>query len=143
MIRPSAFSRHSPEFELDFSEHPPLQRIGRSAFHWSSLRVIVIPKTVRELSRKAFAYCCDLVKVDFEEPTLVSEIGSCVFLGARIDELRIPAAVSVIAKDAFDGCRVLECVVHQQNQWYACSGCMLIEIETDEEIAFFGREFCI
>jgi hypothetical protein len=138
-----AFSGCLTCFELDFSESTALERIGRGCFQWSSLRSIVIPRTVTELGRKAFAYCYELIEVGFDEPSSVVEIGEAVFIGSTIEELKIPASVSRIHPHAFDGCRATICIVNPRNSFYVYDSGVLVEIETGDEIAFFGPEFCI
>jgi hypothetical protein len=64
----SAFSGCLTCSDLDFSENVALERIDRRWFQWSSLRSIVIAKTARELGRKAFAYCHELLDFKFEDP---------------------------------------------------------------------------
>ncbi|MBO5981031.1 MAG: leucine-rich repeat protein, partial [Clostridia bacterium] len=75
--------------------------LSQEMFMYSTrLENIVIPNTVFAIDMKAFAKSA-LTEVTFEENSVLTEIGGCVFLECQIEEIDIPDSVAAIGNTAF------------------------------------------
>lgn len=90
-----------------------VKKLGGFDFH-SSLELISIPNTVKELLPRAFESCYSLFEITI--PESVETIGRATFQGcSRIKKIYIPANVKVIAETAFGDCSNLETIEVDEN----------------------------
>ncbi len=79
---------------------------------------VIIPASVKEIGRNAFAYCYSLKTVTFSEGLI--KIGSSAFLGSSVTEITLPSTLSLISADAFSSCVFLTDInVSPQNPYFA------------------------
>jgi hypothetical protein len=97
--------------QIFFEEGTQLQRIGKNAFHNTSLTSIQIPSTVTCIDDQCFYECHHLCEVAFEFPSHLQVIDSAlqnqpygVFAETSIRSIRIPAKVECIKSLAFAHC---------------------------------------
>lgn len=70
---------HSGVDVVNFNENSQLEYIGSRAFYTSSLKSVVIPKSVTYISSNAFAYCYYLGNIEFEQGCQIVNILSNTF----------------------------------------------------------------
>ena len=70
---------HSGVDVVNFNENSQLEYIGSRAFYTSSLKSVVIPKSVTYISSNAFAYCYYLGNIEFEQGCQIVNILSSTF----------------------------------------------------------------
>jgi len=88
---------------------PSVYEIGKGAFaNCTNLRGISIPKGVYEIGKGAFANCTSLRSIDI--PKGVYAIEEATFLNCGIWRLKIPSSVSKIGKYAFMGCKNIDTI---------------------------------
>ena len=96
---------------LSFADAAALSRIGANAFNGcSSLRSLIIPGWIGELSFGSFQNCSGLTSLSMGEGIDVIPT-QCFYGCTSLAELRIPESVSTIASLAFGGCTSLTRVV--------------------------------
>ena len=84
-----------------------IAEIGANAFEFSSLRSIVIPKSVTKIGNSAFSCCKELTHVAL--PDYLEEIEDFAFFGcSQLGHIALPDSLKKIGKNAFDGCSKLE-----------------------------------
>ncbi|MDE6512665.1 MAG: leucine-rich repeat domain-containing protein [Muribaculaceae bacterium] len=102
-----AFSSCMGIQEIDLPE--TLKAIGYGAFSSTSLKSIVVPKSVTSLERYIFGYCQEL-----ESATVlasVSEIPDCMFYYChKLKSVELPETVTSFGEEAFDQCHALETI---------------------------------
>ena len=102
-----------------------IEEIGEQAFQDSSIRSIVLPKTLKVIRYMAFGNCKYLEKVVLQQG--IMEIGECAFIGClRLNRINLPDTILEIGDSAFMGCRDLcECTlpVSAHIGYNAFSGC--------------------
>jgi hypothetical protein len=103
----SAFSRIEGLSQICFGEDSRLKRLEQSAFSYSSLAKIRIPRTCEILEENCFGWCECLRKVRFEPDSVCRALGDSAFSGTQICKIEIPRTVEVIGKMCFAGCRKL------------------------------------
>jgi len=103
--------------------------IGETAFNsCTALESVTLPRSLRYIGSAAFAYCESLASVDIPAgvvlveygafmdcPSLktvrmgegISAIGAYAFSGAAIEQIYLPAGISVMGERVFDGCKAL------------------------------------
>ncbi len=84
--------------------------IGEHAFMSSrGLTGVVIPESVTEIEKSAFAGCPDLTSVTFSGKPAISKIGGKAFLFCKsLEHIEIPASVESIGSYAFEICENLK-----------------------------------
>jgi hypothetical protein len=96
----------------------PVTRIGKSAFKNSGLVGIKIKKNVETIDESAFEGCGALATVNMAEATALKTIGYKAFANCYAEDasgnaisgltsIVIPAKVTNIGQEAFDGCKLL------------------------------------
>ena len=93
---------------LSFGDDASLKRIGVEAFMQSGLGpMVMLPDSIRDIDRRAFYRCLDLVSIGLweNEPSLES-IGREAFSNCGISYVDIPSTVRTIGGSAFCGCRL-------------------------------------
>ena len=105
---------------------PFIKKIGSSAFAYSKLKSITIPKQVIEISERSFYSCGELQTVDFEENSELQIIGEFAFCDSSIKEIMIPKRVNKISSGAFYQCSSLQQINIPDDS----------ELQVIEEIAF-------
>ena len=79
---------------------PKVTTIGQYALeNCSNLTKVDLPK-VTKIGQNAFENCSNLTKVDLPK---VTTIGSSAFEGTRLEEITLPATITSIEKNAFNG----------------------------------------
>ena len=82
-----------------------------SFYNCRSLRQIEIPKSVKRIGKYAFSRCVGLVKVTFENDSLLIEFEEYLFSECNsLKQVQIPSSVTSIGKYAFNNCGRLEYV---------------------------------
>ena len=76
----------------------------------SSIKEIVIPKSIARIGDKAFYNCVSLEKLTFDEGSKINLIGSYNFNDCKITEVIFPANDVWIGIDAFSNCQYLATV---------------------------------
>ena len=92
--------------------------IGGSAFAYTRLKSVVIPKKVEHLNPHVFENCVDLEKVVL--PDDLMSIGDYAFFGClRLTDIEIPSKVVWIGDKVFYGCNNLSFIKFQgtKQQW--------------------------
>lgn len=92
--------------------------IGESAFAYTQLKSVVIPKRVEHLNPHVFENCGNLEKVVL--PDNLITIGDYAFFGClRLIDIEIPDKVTWIGDKVFYGCRDLNSIKFQgtKQQW--------------------------
>lgn len=80
--------------------------VGEEAFIWNyGLSSVQIGSGVYAIQNKAFNYCGELKRVDFEDGVRV--LGQNIFASSVVEELNLPGSVENIAAGAFAGMRYL------------------------------------
>lgn len=89
-----------------------LSIIGKSAFEGSNIKSMIIPASVTEIEQLAFANCCELVSVTFDENSSLTKIcgdydsrpAGAFYNCLKLTEIEIPASVNQIESGAFAYC---------------------------------------
>lgn len=87
-----------------------LTTLGKSCFHNSGIREIVIPERVSTIESQAFYNCKELTKVVFQNTGGLETICMYAFAFTQITEIVVPASVRTIEQGAFCDCKELRCV---------------------------------
>lgn len=107
------------------------------------LEEIVIPNTVFGIDMKAFSKSA-LKKVIFEENSVLTEIGGCVFSECQIEKIDIPASVVAIGNAAFEYNPLTSVTFGENSQLWgigykAFSKCVLLEsITLPDRLGYIG-----
>ena len=97
---------------VDFEEG--LEIIGGGAFAYTKLETVILPKSVREVSIKAFFTCEKLESITLGDE--LTTVGYQALGGpSRLTEIAIPASVAEIDEMAFAGCDSLQAVRFEGN----------------------------
>ena len=84
-----------------------VKKVGETAFKdCSKLSTVQLEEGVEEIGNSAFEGCGDLKMVTI--PASVKEIGESVFEGSSLEELTIPASMTVVKDAAFKNCTELK-----------------------------------
>ena len=83
--------------------------IGNSAFSYTGLKEIVIPKAVGWLGSSVFSSCTDLATLTFEEGAN-PKCGISLFYRTAIDAVTLPEGLEAISSSMFQGCSKLTSV---------------------------------
>jgi len=84
-----------------------LEIVGVHAFAQTSLKMLVLPKTVRGIGDGAFYQCTELKEIIL--PDALKTIGAGVFeLCKNLKKVSLPAFVKVLQAEVFKGCESLE-----------------------------------
>lgn len=136
-----------------------IKKINEKAFYNKvNLTKITIPSSVTTIGKSAFNSCTNLKEVVFEENTSLSAIGDStfyccykldsinltnlknlttigenVFIGAKINEIKLPASLTYIGLKAFYNAGASKFVVEEGNTKYAAIGDVLYEINDKKE----------
>jgi hypothetical protein len=87
-----------------------LERIEQSAFSWTSLRSILIPRTVIFLGANCFSCISELRSLVFESGSMLKEMSEEAFAWTGVAELPVPSSVEVIGVSCFCYCLSLDWV---------------------------------
>ena len=82
-----------------------VEKVCQRSFRGTGLRALVLPRSVRELGRGAFADCVQLSRVDFSEG--LEKIEPSCFAGTDLREIALPASLRELGAQAFYGCAKL------------------------------------
>ena len=74
-----------------------MEIIDESAFNSSSIKSIVIPKSVKKILSHALAFCQSLTEIRCEEGSMLQEIGRNAFSSPSLTTLIIPNNVGSIS----------------------------------------------
>jgi hypothetical protein len=78
---------------------------GYHAYPLETIRKIVVPAPVREITDKCFFYCESLFSVAFEDGSELIALGDFAFSGCPLlSSLCLPAGVEIIGSNALSGC---------------------------------------
>ncbi len=89
--------------------------IASSAFEYSDITSITIPKTVTAIGEEAFYYAA-LTKVTFAENIEIDSIDEKVFYGCyELTSIVIPSSVKNIGKNAFGNCSSMTTITFAEN----------------------------
>lgn len=145
--------------EGEYTIPSTITKINESAFYNKvKLTKITIPSSVTTIGKSAFDSCTGLKEVVFEENTSLQAIGyntfySCTklesinltnlknlttigenaFIGAKIDEIKLPASLTSIGLKAFFNAGASKFVVEEGNTKYAAIDGVLYEINDKKE----------
>ena len=157
-IGANAFIRCANLSTVTFDANCRLDEIGNAAFFGcAALTSIEIPASVREIpaaenaSFTLFGGCSSLTDVTFAAGSRLQTIGSYAFAGSKMQNLTIPASVTLIGAHAFDGAADLASVTFAASSAcetigaYAFNGCKALSsiripasVKTVAERAFSG-----
>lgn len=125
-IPPFAFSERRDIKKVTFQRGSRCKAIGEGAFYrCDSLQKIVLPPSVREIGKYAFAWCENLQTVEFPG---VGKIGSLAFAYcAKLENPLFPSSLKSIGNNAFSCCQSITDVAIPKSvttlESYAFSGC--------------------
>jgi hypothetical protein len=111
VIGESAFARLESLRGLHFVHCSQLRRIEASAFCCTSLRSLVLPRTVEILCDSCFNECQFLASIEFELPPVLSRIESSAFSFCGIVSISLPGSVQFIGSKCFSNCESLDTVL--------------------------------
>ena len=111
-IAENAFSNGLDEYpnlvSITFAENSNVETIGNSAFYYSHIESITVPKSVKTLDEGAF-YCGGFETIEFEDGFEIEMIDKQVFYSCtQLKNITIPNGVTIICDEAFKGCSSLE-----------------------------------
>ena len=86
-----------------------LECIGAKWFENTTVREIIIPKSVKKIGENAFYGCKNLISIILQEG--LESIGDNWFKNASIKEIVIPKSVKTIGDKAFEYCSDLTRVI--------------------------------
>ena len=81
-----------------------LEVVGDEWFRDCAVEKVVVPSSVRELGKSAFAGCRRLREVVFERDSLLELVGDFCFSECGLREVVVPRSVRRIGEGAFCGC---------------------------------------
>lgn len=92
-----------------------LESIEENAFEYCSgmTKKCLIPKTVKDLGRFAFAYDYNLTKIEMEADSQLNRLGYGVFGYCGIEDFTVPENVSTMGQEVFTGCNNLVTVTFE------------------------------
>ena len=92
-----------------------LESIEENAFEYCSgmTEKCLIPKTVKDLGRFAFAYDYNLTKIEMEADSQLNRLGYGVFGYCGIEDFTVPENVSTMGQEVFTGCNNLVTVTFE------------------------------
>jgi hypothetical protein len=93
-----------------------IERIEKSAFCESALKLIVIPLSVIVLSESSFGECKPLESVMFETGSRRERIEASAFSESGLKSIEIPSSVIVLSESSFRWCKSLESVVFESGR---------------------------
>lgn len=82
---------------ITFENDSKVEIIDESAFNSSSIKNIIIPKSVKKILSHAFAFCQSLTAIKCEEGSMLQEIGHNAFSSPSLTKLIIPNNVGSIS----------------------------------------------
>ena len=65
-------------------EGSALEDIGEDCFHYSGLRSVAIPRSVRVIDQGAFADCTELSSLSIDDGSRLQRVGGCSFFRTQI-----------------------------------------------------------
>ena len=83
---------------ITFENDSQMEIIDESAFNSSSIKSIVIPKSVKKILSHALAFCQSLTEIRCEEGSMLQEIGHNAFSSPSLTTLIIPNNVGSISQ---------------------------------------------
>lgn len=100
-------SRNTGSVDLDLS-HIPMTSLRRYAFYYNdALHTLKLPTSIGVIGEYAFRYCSNLISINFEELTSLTNIGQYILQNARPNYVTLPANVTTISSYAFTGTQLL------------------------------------
>lgn len=78
---------------IQFAADSKLQTIEESAFTWSPIESITIPREVARIDKCAFAYCIHLKSVEFVDEAKFQMIEDEMFVGSSNESITIPPKI--------------------------------------------------
>jgi hypothetical protein len=104
--------RNSGIETIDFEEG--IKTIEYGAFAHTDIKTVILPKSVSEISSRAFDACANLESITLNEG--LTTIGGSAFSGkSKLTEIVVPASVTEIDETAFNGCDTLQAVKFEGN----------------------------
>lgn len=112
-----------------------VKTISDAAFNNCTASIIIIPNTVTEIGKNAFANCQGIKNISL--PSSLLEIGRTAFSGcANLEKIVIPASVKSIGDNAFLRCAKLEKVTFMGGELTigtnVFEGCDIVQIEAEK-----------
>lgn len=80
------------------------EKIESFWFRQSSVKSIVIPKSVEVIEQGAFRKCENLKRVSFQARSRLEKIGVECFEYSGLEEITLPASVREVGAEAFECC---------------------------------------
>lgn len=96
-----------------FEEGSVIEELGPNMFqNCRNLATIKIPASVKKIGNNAFQYA-GIISMEFEQGSQLTNIGNYAFQSANIESLEIPASVTYIGDQSFDGARYLATITFE------------------------------
>jgi hypothetical protein len=96
--------------ECRFSVHHGLGEDIQAAaivFYFGNVRKLILPKSIREISKAAFAMCKSIDELTFEPDSCLTRISRLAFAESSVRRIVIPKSVEFIGTNCFCRCRSL------------------------------------
>jgi hypothetical protein len=90
-----------------FEDESNLKQIDESAFAFSGLKSIVIPRSVEVLGKHCFSWCKSLIEVIFEDEGNLERSCESAFGHSAVKAIRIPNSIECLGKSCFWECHSL------------------------------------
>ena len=127
---------------VEFGMNDMVNTIGANAFKdCDSLTAIALPDSLLEIGANAFEGCAALGAITL--PGYLTTIGARAFADTAITQFEIPASVSALPSDAFDGCNIDQMAVDAANSTYMSIDHLLYSIATRTLMRAYGTETSI
>ena len=135
-----------PEWVIVKGSKYMVRILARGLFSRSSVRRAVIPKTVRILPDKCFAFCENLSHVVFEDGSQVISLGKCCFKSCSLCEFDLASSCIVIGAKCFEWCgKLCRISISEGSKLrrigsFAFRGCKISSIFLPSQLQLSGKE---
>jgi hypothetical protein len=120
-----------------------LQRIGKSAFAYSSLKIIEIPASVEIVCQYCFDKCKSLTTVTFESNSKLQRIEESTFQQSCLTELFLPNSIHFLSGSAFASAFLNSISFWPGQCEFQVSEMFIEDIADRSLIRYFGRSTAI
>jgi hypothetical protein len=124
---------------ITFEEESQLKIFGTSAFEYTKITSISIPKSVEVIGYKAF-YGSGIEAVLFETNSHLKSIGSFAFSNTSIENVVIPKYVNEIGYGVFESLRFINIEVAEENHYFKSVDGILFNKDITKLLAYPNRK---